>query len=178
MNNIIKTLIFSSFFVMASSLLSSSEKGQSKAQVVSYNHLLHFADVIRICRENCQKLNDCNDYEQGDLRACPGFKEDLKYLDNEPTNRVWVTEKDKEVTGFIQHRVFLSEHKILLLAVDEQYRQQGQGLQLLAHVENEIIKQGGSSVSLGTTSDNYSAQSFYHNQGYYPNDYSTLTKRL
>lgn len=85
-----------------------------------------------------------------------------------PASRVWYAEEEGQIIGFIALRGAVGDYEITNLAVAASRCRQGIGRRLVAHVLDELKKEGASQLTLEVSAANVPAQRLYQQAGFHP----------
>jgi ribosomal-protein-alanine N-acetyltransferase len=96
-----------------------------------------------------------------------GWKDFAYELGENPYAELWVDQRDDgTLTGFYDLWILFERAELANLAVDPQYRRQGIGEALMAHMEARAKSQGCETISLEVRRDNTAALELYRRRGY------------
>lgn len=104
------------------------------------------------------------------------------YQENSVNHYYYVYKIDQKCVGFISLYIKQTLHhngktgEIIELVVDEKYRSQHIGEQLLQHIEHLANELGLLEIELSTNMKRIRAHSFYENHGYIKNHYNLVKK--
>jgi ribosomal-protein-alanine N-acetyltransferase len=87
-------------------------------------------------------------------------------LTDNPASRCWVADLEGKVVGMIVVWLIVDEAHVATLATHPDYRRQGIGKRLLAHVLRDMIQDGARRSFLEVRESNRAAQEMYRKLGY------------
>jgi len=84
-----------------------------------------------------------------------------------PYATIWVIENDeKEIVGYCDLWIIFDRGEIATICIDEKYRHQGYGQQLMKHIDQKCIDELCENISLEVRVNNSEALALYEKNGY------------